>query len=392
MTVPIKTYNLPYALDVDQVCRCWTQDDDATQRPMGNEASALIMLAERFNQLASRHPVTVFSKVETPGTVFTNSLNPWADWKYDDRQDNAKQYEVRIVSQPRLNATWGGVANAYAARGGTTHAETTIWRESAANAVNSYYDATLDGYLSEPRTNPVGLTTDNIVTCNGYSIRSAVVQVREQAELLPGYHLVANPYQAKPEGHVLADILEEIRAKFHRLRTTNLPRVAGWSAHGDSDCINVTTNVDRVNLWMYEAIDRNAVTPGPTFECWRCGVGSESISQGQIVPIVARVCANWEAPQDYAINVNLEGPTMDARADNQVNISIAANAPAAWYSATALLWGNPLANSDWTNVGRNKIDILAMRPANTDGDKLTGTLHVYGFQLEYADPTWALNT
>lgn len=385
MTAPIKPPSTGWAnIDADPVCRNWRQDTDGAQREMGTRYHAAVELAQRYNYLAAKHPITLFDAVQAPSDVVSDGRNPLYEWRRSANIDNARRYVVHIIAAPKVS-NLGIMANAH--RSGTTSGQTTSDQNyvAAVGGINRYYDAYYDAFGSnEPHTAVGTLATDAIVTEGGYTIWDMAVQVMSIHTLVPGTHRVCNPFLAKGERPVLNDALEQVRTEFERLRRTQLPRVGSWSAQGLPGIQIEASATTRNNVFATSssgATARTATTPGPTFMCYRAGIGPEGSDYGKRVPILCRLKCAYNG--SAAINVCFEGPTHVS--PNAVNIQVGGPSGQQWRTAESVIYGNPQDDGSWVNTDRNKIDLI-LEP----GSGTLGTINIAGFYMEFVDPTLVL--
>lgn len=361
-------------VDGHKVAKNWTQDADGTHREMGNKAAAVAQLAQAVNHLLARCPRVVFTKMQQWGDVATGTKDPLYSWVYPDRIDNGRTFKMHIISAPAIAAT---AANYYAERQGTIQGESTSWHDINVASVNACYDHFYDVIESAERGAVTDAdATDGLTIYNDYRVYDVAVQYDAIDVLKDGTHTYANPNLAKKTKAVLADAIEDVRAKFHEARSTQLPVVFSWTATDYNASLNppggvtaiAVNSATPVNLFDQTVTSRNEITPGACFSAYCAGVGPESQDYGKRVPITLRVCARSDAD----VNITFVGP--EHVAGNEVNIQITGGVAAQWYGDdNYFVYGNPLDDDTWTNVDRNKIDFYCAGVAS-------GNVFVYGLQ------------
>jgi len=361
-------------VDGHKVAKNWTQDADGTHREMGTKAAAVAELSQAVNHLLARCPHVVFSKIQQWGDIGEGTKSPLYSWVYPDRVDNGRTYKMHIISAPLVAAA---AVNYYAERTGTIQGESTSWHDANVASVNTCFDHYYDVVESAERGSITDAdATDGLTIYNGYPVYDVAVQYDPISVLKDGTHTYSNPMLARKTKPVLADAIENVRARFHEVRQTQLPVAFSWTATDYNSSSEppggvagiAVDSATPVNLFDQTVTSRNAITPGASFSAYCCGVGPETQDYGKRVPITVRVAAR----SDANANITFVGPGHIA--GNEVNIQITGGAAAQWYGDDSwYVYGNPLDDDTWTNVDRNKIDFLCAGVAS-------GNVFVYGLQ------------
>ena len=374
-------YRFSY-LDMAQVCENWDQNDSGTDVRMVNKADAVKMLCNTLNRLLARYPRIMWSQgyclQDDAGTPITDapddssSSDPLMVSTYYDGVANGRKYVHRILSHSR-NA---GTGNAYLED--DVSGETTPYNDET---LTQLYPCELffDSKIRSTR----GAATDaeveaQVNSYNGYTIMDIVCQDESINTLDSDTHDAVDPSLVTSGDLVLADVLEDIRSKFHSLRTENLPVVLDWHAYAvggtwqTSASINElvigTTSTSYGNILDTSVTSRTTTSPGVTCPAQYCGRGNLSAATAA----VENVRLQWRVFGSAATangTVKIIGP--DHVAGNNDEITISSGGAPAWCGTRSnYISLNAGAADTETGTEQNKVDIHFKVAAG-------GTVYIY---------------
>jgi hypothetical protein len=369
--------------DVNAVCRPWAQLKDGTHVQMGNKSAAIRQLADLLNHALARRPRVFASKAATPvqAGAITGDHNPLYAWRHYDGVKNARSYTVKILTAPSLEAS-DGLAKAVLSTG----EETASVNVSDTALVYGLYEMTgIDNIPVTRGAEANAVTSINIATYEGYRILDVCYEDNVIEQLDTTIHDYANPILARPGLDVRADILEQMRAAFHRLRTENNPIVvnwaaargtAGWSTSGSTgqEGIYLTNTTTYKNIFDTSITARDGSSPGFLALGYHQGLGRYDVEgvPGFKVKVTCYALASSTAGASY---VKYIGPSTIA--SNEGEITITSGAGVAWYGPVTIYLDS---NANWSESGTdaNKIDVH-MKTASG------ATLYIYGLRA-WVDP------
>ena len=152
--------------------------------------------------------------------------------------------------------------------------------------------------------------TEGITTVNGYNIIDIVVTDKPLVALDTGTHVnYIDIGNGKPGDEILANHVEALRARFHQLRTTNLPILSSWCAPGrsgghtpsvaapafgsvDGDQYGFRSySTTSTNILDLASTSRTATTAGIPCFVKASGIGRVAIAKGYKLKVQCRVLA-----------------------------------------------------------------------------------------------------
>jgi hypothetical protein len=389
-------------LDVDAICRNWRQNADGTNVRMVNRARALAMLTNAVNNLAGYSPRVMFRQTFGSSGYSAGSSEPLYRWKYDDLVDNGRDQRWQILTEPRTSGSGDSYAQKEpeaAEATGTTPKTQSVLGVSDVVWPQTNYVTSLDhnrGDATDVETVETGTGLD---VFNGFKVLDIVAQDRPLSafDSVSGKHIFSGGQNVRPGDDVLENVIDDIRAKLHTLRTTNLPIVLCWGAYASADSFAVTVSdpapgaagngrgiwvadtTPFVNLLDFTtaSVPRTATSPGVNCPMRYAGRGTTTEDWGKQVTVQLRAYAKTTGTGEGYIK--FVGPT--GFASNNTTITLAAASGLAWYgsSSNKIYLDSTAADTD-TGTTRNKIDIQgATEDQGTD-------LEIYGLVgwIEYA--------
>ena len=192
------------------------------------------------------------------------------------------------------------------------------------------------------------------------------------------YHHVV-PELAKKGNEILADILEEIRAKLHLLERYNLSKLINWSAQrlaagwqtpstNTSTAAGIATNsATYVNVIDQSFSARTANSPGWSCHVRNRGWGAQDETNGTYVKVPVRVHGKTTGAGGLHGKVKFEGPIDSAE------VTITNGAAQTWWGSGHIHLDSTKADADAT-AARNKIDVFA----KIDGAVTNEVVYIYG--------------
>jgi len=364
-------------LDLASVCKNWTQTPAGTDRRMANHASAIRNLATTLNRLLARYPRTMAWMATQPAYAYNGATaNPLYYYRYRDNWVNGRTLVARLLVLPRESGTGDAYAENYG--GSASNEETSVMNWTVTSA-NLFRDLRQAQFTIERGAASGGALQRGLSTYNNYTVIDFVLQDQALSDLDTASHDYVDPNLAKAGAEVLADLLEDVRAKFHTLRTENLSQAFCWMAQwpagspatpSSSDQTGlVTTSSTYVNILDQTVTARSATSPGFCCPAYAAGRGNVAISANQILNVMAT--AQGQAPSGTGM-VKFEGPL------NSVEVTITAAAGVAWYDAASAIQLDTTVDDDDATTARNKIDIFFKVAA--------GSLYLYGLNGWYQLP------
>ena len=380
-TIPTNYYLA--GLDLLKVARNYRQTvNDGTDVRMGNRVAAVEALAHALNRCLAHLPRILFSKAQPYGNVDNVGSDPLYVYTYDDSVTNARDVVTRVLAVPRT----AGANDCYGGRyTGAAVTDKTSVHNNTVGAVDLFEDTFGDTYNHVRGAAAAAEIEEAFSTFNGFTALDVVVQEKPLSQLDTALHDAVDPSTAKKGDEVLADILEDIRDKFHTLRTTGTPRCFGWAAQKqagawytpastDQTAI-VVANTTQVNVIDQAVVARTATSPGVSCHVQYAGWGAQDENNGELIKCYCRV---FGSVVNGAIDgkVRFHGPNFAAGggANNFTDITITNGVAEAWYgdSTNFVYLDSTMPDTDVT-VNRNKVDIFGWIPGLT-----TEIMYLYG--------------
>lgn len=354
------------------LCRNWTQDANGAQRRMINSVKVMRRIADDINHLAARQVRVLFSQDQDPTALDTAGAAPFMVWRYFDDGANADTRIVRVLLMPRTSGS-GNCSASLGSSGATPNFNATATSNSWPE------DVEYAEFVSSRNAPANDEFNESLITANGFQVLDIVEQDMPMSSLDSTTDLCVDDNVAVAGNPILADIVEDCRAALYDLHMTNQQIVLNWSATrraagwvtsasglvvpGDARGMMVDST-SYVNLMNQAITTRTANSPGVSCAAEYCGIGEDTT-----VDVQLSVFAAAETVTGF---VKFIGP--DNIASNDVTISVAAGAAAAWYDAGTYLKLNTTAGKDSaTDTTRNKVDVHGKANA-------TGTLYVYAIR------------
>jgi hypothetical protein len=354
--------------DIDKICKIWdtsTADVESRQR---NSVMALKVAAGMLQHLLANTCRVIFRQFIQFAHRETTIGGQLFLWRYMDDVKNGRNQRWRVFSVPRT----AGTGDSYAERTGDSSTQTS--KTQLVNASPAFPDDVQLDTLDYARGDMAdAMVNDGIDCVANYSIIDLVVQDKAIPALDVSHHTYAPEITTAPHHPVLANMLEDLRAAFHELRSKNLPIVFCWSAKGGSGGWNkpassdttalVATTTTLTNLFDSTSTLKTVNTRGFTPHVYFAGRGDRTKDDGKKVAV--KLCIYAEAPNSTG-TFSAIGP--DHVAGNTVNITVTGGAATAWYDSGTNLYLNSTADITDVSSARNKVDVLGQ--VATGGDKL----------------------
>jgi len=361
-------------VDVSGQARNWTLNYENVAAPMMCRAFPMRQIADATNRALGRYPAPrmMMGWPLTTPTATSSDINgsaPLINWATPDYVRNARTGVVRIATALRSD---NSATNEYAAMQHNA-SELTPISTAATNG------GAATNYCSQMRYHAIDLSRGaesnsvreyGLSTYGGYQVLDIIHQDSELS-FLPtntASHDFCIPASASGAREVIADLAEQVRSTFHRLRTRNQGFQTSWLAQANSNAyqyptvtattgIVVTSNA-MVNLMNQAWTARNADSPGIECMAHYCGRGL-----AQVIPCTVRIFAEYNAAGVAGnATVNVVGPC------DYASVNIPANAGLIYYAVNVGL-NTALDPLNVVN-GVNKLDIFGA-VANSGTDTLT---------------------
>ena len=374
-------------LDLEPICKPWTASlNDATDKRMMNRAAALRSLAIVLNHMLGRYPRVMMAQNMKHADAEAVGADPLYEWHYDDQVANGRSSTISIAMTPRS----AGAADCYAGRyTGAAVTEATSLFNSTAAAATLYTDMQEATYQVARGAAGAAEIDEALSTFSGYTVTGFSVQDDEISQLNTANNDYVDPSQAKKGQEVLADLLEEIRSKFHDLQTSNLSKFISWSAQriaagwqtpspGNSDASGIAINSNTfVNLIDQSIAARTATSPGLSCHVRNAGWGAQDENNGKLIKCQCRVHAAVTGAGGLHGIVRFHGPSFAAGggANNFTDITVTNGAAQTWWGGAGnfIYLDSTAADTDVT-TNRNKVDMFG----KIDGGVTNEVLYIYG--------------
>ncbi len=388
-------------LDLEPICKPWTSTlNSSTDARMMNRAEAVKRVAQQLNHCLARYPRVMMQMNMLVTTAEAVGADPLYQWYYDDQVANGRTSTCRICMVKRTAGAGNAIAGRYT--GGAITEKTSTFDANIAGAVLVYAGMKEASYQISRGADAAAEITESLSTENGYTVTGFSVQDDEITSLNTASHLYVIPSQANKGWEILADILEDIRDKFHDLQTSNLSKFINWSAQrtaatgwnapaggsGDEHGIAVIADGsgNMVNLLAQTIGARTGTSPGVQCHVRNRGWGATDETNGQLVKVQCRVHA--EIPATVGTNdgfVRFWGP--DHVANNYTDITVTNAAARTWWgnSGNYIYLDSRQADTVVTTA-RNKIDMFGWiddTPARSDE-----VLDIYGLSAWQDSPPY----
>ncbi len=348
-------------LDMQGQCRNWKQDLSGTQRRMGNNSRALQELASAVNDLLARHPRPMFTQAWSNSSTTYIDMDPSLIWKYKDTVKNGRNHRYIITGFPYITTETG--TSSYVTRYPEDDVNSTVHYTNMA-FVNYWGDVWHDEFIANRGNETNTEVSFGVKTVGSYKILGLCVYDEPLDSLETSIHTYCEPLLSRKGGRILADALEDIRAKFHKVRSENLPIVLCWSAFGltgGSDPGDqfgfVITEDSFVNILDHTITSRSAVSPGARVDAKYWGRGPEWSDSGKLCKVMCRV---YGYTNGNTGRVRFYGS--DVIADNYTEITITST-PGWFGDSTNFIYldtQETTQDNDYFTTADNKIDVMAL--------------------------------
>lgn len=372
-------------LDVADTSRNFQLDYDGSPTPMLCKADPLRRLADAVNRCLGRYPAPRMMmawpyKSPTLAGCETNGSAPLINWATPDYIRNARSGQVRIVSALRsdnaANIDHGG---SYACMGHNFAENTPVTTAWAPDLVTNYPRHTTDHIIYTHRGAESNSVREySLNTYGGYQVLDILHLDDEKASIVTNAAVwdYCTPAAAATGKEILADLAEQIRSTFHRLRAGTKMFQTSWLSYCNSNALQYPTETDErgivvtsntaVNLINQSWTLRNSDSPGVECHGHYSGRGHTGVASGTVVPCTVRILAeyNTAGPPGNA-SINVVGP-VDW---NWVNVlsNTGATSGRAYYAVNVAL--NTLLDPRNVVNGVNKLDLFGW-VANSGTDSL----------------------
>lgn len=371
------------SIDLTGHCRVWTQDQDGVQRRMTNRSKVWIIEAAALNHLEGRTPRLLFAQAWDAATVTACDSSPLMTARWIDNKVNSRDRTVRVLALPRDSDVYSTnvAADIYTNAASASNA---VFPE-AANVPTFPTDAIYRTFKVAKGGSSNAVVTEKISATNGLPIIDICCQ-EDQVNTLDTAldHDLVFAYSATPGAPIVTGLLEDLRAKFHRLRMGQNRLMCcflGLASGGTYSMLSATgaggfyivNQGSNVNLLDQTVTTKSATTPGMSMPGYRSGVGL-AVSTGVIFYFLA-----MRGPVGGTSTITIIGP--DHIAPNQASVDVTATS-ATWYQCGPVQLNTEATETDATN-GRNKIDIHGSALNNPEtGDGKLSVFSILGFTVQ----------
>lgn len=348
-------------VDTITVAKNYTQDITGTNRRMGHKASVINSLIEALNHLLAQHMRPIFWNSQgyptSTGLGWSQQAeDPLYFFKYPDVMHNERTWVYRVLMVPP--ATGSGASKAHRQGASSTATLEEDFVAGSAQNLDAVQYREFE-YSRGDRANSE--ITEGITTLNDYIVVDCVIQARELSTLNDTNHQYVFP-GAAPGDYVVGNTwLEQLRAKLHTSRTTNLGKVLSWCST-DIGNTAITASDTRgfyvastsfVNLLDQTVTARSATSPGFFFHTEYGAMGLLSPTGGTVTQ--KKYTFRLYADVAGASTATVRFETALGTADITIN-----NTGAAWYGSDSnyFVASSNVADSE-TGATINKCDILA---------------------------------
>lgn len=368
-------------IDLTGHCRIWKQDQDGTQRRMTNRAKVWTIAAAALNHLEGRTPRMLFCQALDAVSVEACNSNPTYSVKWIDNKINARERTVRVLALPRDSDVYNSnsLAEVYTNAAGSTNA---AYPESCATPTFPV-DLTYRTFHTSRGASTNAVYCQSIATSNGVNLMDVCCQEDYVNTLDSGLgHDFVFSYSATPGAPIVTGVLEDLRAKFHRLRMGQ-NRLAfcflGAAASNVHSCTSTgirgfkTSSETYVNILDQTITARTATSPGVMAPGYKAGVGQSNACGVQIY-----ILAKKYVGDGY---FKVIGP--DHVADNNVEIAVTYDT-VEWYTSGPVYLNTESAEATDTTTARNKFDFHFLATPGAP-EQPTSEFEVYtilGFTLQ----------
>lgn len=384
--------------------------DRTTAIRQTNRALAISILGRACNHLLAQQPRVVFSKAQPEALISNTDSAPLYRWKLDDLVTNARDRQWSVITVEPESVTDTNATHYWVRLDDTmTRDNTCKGPESDSDGGSEPEDAFIQHAVHQ-RGDVPGTTEyeEGIEAVNTEAIWEMVVQdfPFQALETANQNFIPDGPFVGQP---CLADYVEEIRAKFHDLRSKNLPIVLSWAAQKNGASYETTTiptssgygakvtgirltTTTYTNVLDGTTTGNTAATRSASVAGWPCfvqyqGIGATQPTAGKEIRIQCRVFAAATNAGGDAISAGVRFIGPDLFSNNFTDIPITLDASPAWYGddTNSILLNSRVGYSD-TTTDRAKIDVFA--GVADSGDNL----YIYGIRCwaEYmtGDGAW----
>ncbi len=357
-------------INLSRKIRNWRQNRSGTQVRVGNARHAIDQLTQQINHLEARQPKRHFSQSISQNYCYWGYADPLLEWQSVDYCYNGRNVRFDIIATTMDNEV---VEDHYA------------WKTGWDNSDYQTSPAVLDRwgppwshlsfvYSRADMTEAVITDGLGVEAYENFEIWDICVQEEPVDFLDTDDHRFCLPHKSQSNTAVRTTEIEELRERFHEIRSQNLPQVLNWSAqtttetptsalnHSWGICSERTTDY---NIWDNVNIARTTTSPGSSFFGYNAGIGNENYNRNIHVVCAAKVkCIDGSGdPEGY---VTFEGPAHVA--SNTCELS-STSTTWEWVGGTTSDFLYLYSESAWddSTIYQNKIDIFGRVTAS---DKL----------------------
>lgn len=373
--MPVRPTSEKHAwLDIDGEVRNWRNSYDGSQSAMGCRANPVRQIAEAVNRCLGRYPMP-WAQMSWPITsngasaCEENGSNPFVNFGRWDYTRNARSASVRVMT---LKRSTNAEQNSFLEMSHNASEATPIHTDWT-NDPRTCADTWCDSFRIDRGAEQNGFVGYGMNTYGGYRALDIVVQDTELAWIDANADVwdSVDPSKATSGREILADLMGNMRAAFHRARMGNHGFQASWMGYGQenawqdppqtNECAIVATSNVFVNLINQSWTTRNSESPGIECVAYRRGRGHQSVAAGTVIPVSCSFLAesNAAAPAGNAV-INVHGAVDTAAVNIPANVL-------QWYTVNVSL--NTALDPINAENGVNKLDVYG-KVANSGTDTL----------------------
>jgi hypothetical protein len=359
-------------LDFSRTVTNWRQDSSGVQYRRGNSRYPLEQLSQSVNRLEARWPSIWYSQSFSQDYAYWGYADPLVEFQHFDYNYNAR--DIKFDFMVHSIGGFEDVQN-YAYTWKTTEFDN--YKSGSADENSSFAPGIQHisfTYQRDEVTNELIQTGISQEAGECFEIWDAVVQEQPFDFIDTSIHRNVKPYNNRAVNPPRTNEIEELRSRFHEIRTQNLPRVLNWSAQTETEtpatalshswgiCIDSATDV---NIWDQTETARTATSPGPKFYGYNAGIGNETNNRNIhcVVAAKLKVIDGSGDPEGY---ITFYGP--DHVTGNLMELSTTST-NWEWVGGTSsdFIYMYSGADFDDTSTEQNKVDIFGRV---TGSDKL----------------------